>query len=192
MQYKKRLPNISLDSAWSPNVQYLLQYIMGTAVEWLIQEERICAWWLINHFPWGIIAEIGMRLQWAAMNIKDTWQVRLCYKRASSRFENGNCDHKKDSFILENTVDFIDLRRLLAGLMVSRKPLNISMVLKRTLEIFNGFWGDHHHWMFFGNLTIATNGFSMVFGIATIAFNGFRWFWTIGQMMRWFRWIAMV
>ena len=24
------------------------------------------------------------------------------------------------------------------------------MVLKRPLQIFNGFWGDHHHWMFFG------------------------------------------
>jgi len=46
--------------------------------------------------------------------------------------------------------------------------------------------------MFFGGLTIAINGFSMVFGLATIAFNGFRWFWTIGQTMRWFRWIATV
>ena len=46
--------------------------------------------------------------------------------------------------------------------------------------------------MFFGSLTIAINGFSMVFGLATIASNGFRWFWTIGQTMRWFRWIAMV
>ena len=66
------------------------------------------------------------------------------------------------------------------------------MVLKRPLEIFNGFGGDHHHWMVFGGLTIAINGFSMVFGFATIAFNGFRWFWTIGQMMRWFRWIVVV
>ena len=46
--------------------------------------------------------------------------------------------------------------------------------------------------MFFGDLTIAINGFSMVFGLATIAFNGFRWFWTIGQTMRWFRWIVVV
>jgi hypothetical protein len=46
--------------------------------------------------------------------------------------------------------------------------------------------------MFFGGLTIAINGFSMVFGLATIAFNGFRWFWTIGQTMRWFRWIVVV
>ena len=41
--------------------------------------------------------------------------------------------------------------------------------------------------MFFGGLT---NGFSMVFDLATIAFNGFRWFRTIGQTMRWFRWIV--
>ena len=126
------------------------------------------------------------------MNIKDDWQVRLCYKRASSRFENGNCDHKKDPFVLQNTVNLIHLRRPLTSSIVSRKPLNVSMVLKRPLEIFNGFWGDHHHWMFFCSLTIAINGFSMVFGLATIAFNGFRWFWTIGQTMRWFRWIVVV
>ena len=36
--------------------------------------------------------------------------------------------------------------------------------------------------MFFGGLTIAINGFSMVFYFATIAFNGFRWFRTIGQV----------
>ena len=66
------------------------------------------------------------------------------------------------------------------------------MVLKRPLQISNGFWGDHHHWMFFGCLTIAINGFSMVFDFSTIAFNGFRWFWTIGQTMRWFQWIVVV
>ena len=59
------------------------------------------------------------------------------------------------------------------------------MVLKQPLQIVNGFWGDHHHWMFFGGLTIATNDFSMVFDFSTIAFNGFRWFRTIGQTMRW-------
>ena len=30
------------------------------------------------------------------------------------------------------------------------------------------------------------------FYVATIAFNGFRWFQTIGQTMRWFRWIVVV
>jgi len=30
------------------------------------------------------------------------------------------------------------------------------------------------------------------FDVATIAFNGFRWFQTIGQTMRWFRWIVVV
>jgi len=70
------------------------------------------------------------------MNIKDDWQVRLCYKRASSRFENGNCDHKKDPFFLENTGDLIDLT---FEETIGRKPLNISMVLKTPLEIFNGF-----------------------------------------------------
>jgi len=84
------------------------------------------------------------------------------------------------------------LRRPLTCSIVSWKPLNVSMVSKRPLEIFNGFWGNHHHWMFFCSLTIAINGFSMVVGLATIAFNGFRWFCTIGQTMRWFRCIAMV
>ena len=46
--------------------------------------------------------------------------------------------------------------------------------------------------MFFGGLTIAINGFSMVFDFSTIAFNGFRWFRTIGPTMRWFRWIVVV
>ena len=45
---------------------------------------------------------------------------------------------------------------------------------------------------FLGGLTIAINGFTMVFDVATIAFNGFRWFPTIGQTMRWFRWIVVV
>ena len=60
--------------------------------------------------------------------------------------------------------------------MVFRKPMNIAIVLKRPMENSNGFWGEHRHWMFFGGLTIAFNGFSMVFGLASIAFNGFRWF----------------
>ena len=45
---------------------------------------------------------------------------------------------------------------------------------------------------FLGGLTIAIDGFTMVFDVATIAFNGFRWFQTIGQTMRWFRWIVVV
>ena len=47
------------------------------------------------------------------------------------------------------------------------------MVLKQPLQIFNSFWGDHHHWMFFGGLTIATNGFSMVF---LFCYHHFQWF----------------
>ena len=39
------------------------------------------------------------------------------------------------------------------------------MVSKQPLQILNGFWGDHHHWMFFGGLTIAINGFSIFFFI---------------------------
>ena len=46
--------------------------------------------------------------------------------------------------------------------------------------------------MFLGGLTIAINGFTMVFDVTTIAFNGFLWFRTIGQTMRWFRWIVVV
>ena len=94
------------------------------------------------------------------------------------KIENCNCDDRKVPF----TANFNDLRR----------PLTSSMIFRRPLEIFNGFWEDHHHWMFFGGLTIAINGFSMVFDLATIAFNGFRWLWTIGQTMRWFRWIVVV
>ena len=47
------------------------------------------------------------------------------------------------------------------------------MVLKRPLQIFNGFWGDHHHWMFLGGLTIAINGFTMVFWCC---YHRFQWF----------------
>ena len=47
------------------------------------------------------------------------------------------------------------------------------MVLKRPLQIFNGFWGDHHHWMFLGSLTIAINGFTMVFWCC---YHRFQWF----------------
>ena len=47
------------------------------------------------------------------------------------------------------------------------------MVLKRPLQISNGFWGDHHHWMFFGGLTIAINGFSMFF---LFCYHRFQWF----------------
>ena len=51
------------------------------------------------------------------------------------KIENGNCDHKKVPFFLDNTVNFIDLKRPLTSSMVFRKPWNISMVLKRPLEI---------------------------------------------------------
>ena len=47
------------------------------------------------------------------------------------------------------------------------------MVFKRPLQIFNGFWGDHHHWMFLGSLTIAINGFTMVFWCC---YHRFQWF----------------
>ena len=65
------------------------------------------------------------------MNIKDDWQVRLCYKRASSRFENGNCDHKKDPFFLENTVDLIDL--------TFEETIGRFNGFQETIEHFNGF-----------------------------------------------------
>ena len=128
------------------------------------------------------------------MNIKDDWKVRLGYKRASSRFENGNCDHKKDSFFLENTMDLIDL--------TFEETIGRFNGFQETIEHLNGFEVTigNFQWFLrrpsplnvFCSLTIAINGFSMVFGLGTIAFNGFRWFWTIGQTMRWFRWIAMV
>jgi len=45
---------------------------------------------------------------------------------------------------------------------------------------------------FLGGLTIAIMVLRWFFDVATIAFNGFRWFRTIGQTMRWFRWIVVV
>ena len=70
--------------------------IMGTAVELLIPEERIqqCgkdAWWLVNHFPWGISRvwfATAMRCnEYQGQVVLDNWQwqVRLYYKMASSR-----------------------------------------------------------------------------------------------------------
>ena len=50
---------------------------------------------------------------------------------------------------------------------------DLLYVLKRPLQIFNGFWGDHHHWMFLGGLTIAINGFTMVFWCC---YHRFWWF----------------
>ena len=50
---------------------------------------------------------------------------------------------------------------------------DLLYVLKRPLQIFNGFWGDHHHWMFLGGLTIAINGFTMVFWCC---YHRFQWF----------------
>ena len=81
----------------------------------------------------GLEANNVLRLQCTAMNIKDDWQwqVRL--------YNKINCDCKEVSFLLKNTVSFIDLRRPLTSSMVFRRPLKISMVLKRPLEIFNGF-----------------------------------------------------
>ena len=68
------------------------------------------------------------------------------------------------------------LMRQLTFLMILKRPLKISMVLKRPLNFFNGFGGEYHHWMFFGTLTIANNGFSMVFGSPNY----------------WFQWFSMV
>ena len=45
--------------------------------------------------------------------------------------------------------------------------------MKRPLKIFNGFGGRHYHWMFFGTLAIANDGFSMVFGSPN---HWFQWF----------------
>ena len=56
------------------------------------------------------------------------------------------------------------------------EPLNISMVLKRPLKICNGFWRKHHHWMFFGSLTIANNVFQWILVLLpslSMVFNDF-------------------
>ena len=52
------------------------------------------------------------------------------------KIQNGNCNHRKVPFLIETIVNLNDLTR---PLMVFRRPLKMSMVLKRLLEIFNGF-----------------------------------------------------
>ena len=47
--------------------------------------------------------------------------------------------------------------------MVFRKPLNFSMFLKLPLHIFNGFWGDHHHWFFLAVWPLPSMVFQWVF-----------------------------
>ena len=50
------------------------------------------------------------------------------------------------------------------------------MVLKRPLQIFNGFWGDHHHWMFFGWSDhchqLFYDGFLMLLPSLSMVFDG--------------------
>ena len=50
------------------------------------------------------------------------------------------------------------------------------MVLKRPLQIFNGFWGDHHHWMFFGRSDHCHqwfyDGFLMLLPSLSMVFDG--------------------
>ena len=88
----------------------------------------------------------------------------------------GNCNHQQCQFSIENIKNFNDFEETLINLMILKWPLKISMVLKRPLNFFNGFGGQYHHWMFFGTLTIANNGFSMVFGSPNY----------------WFQWFSMV
>ena len=147
-------------------------------------------WWQWSTMVWRLTMVCNFSARQWILGTTGTGKWTLLQK-SIIKIENG-CDHKKVSFFLETTVNFIDLRRQLTSSMVFRKALNVSMVLKRPLEIFNGFWGDYHHWMFFWQSGHCHHGFSMVFGLTTIAFNGFRWFWTVGQTMRWFRWIVMV
>ena len=82
------------------------------------------------------------------MNIKDDWQVRLCYKRASSRFENGNCDHKKDPFFLENNVDLI--------VLTFKETIGRFNGFQETIEHFNGFEETigNFQWFFEATITI--------------------------------------
>ena len=48
--------------------------------------------------------------------------------------------------------------------------------LKRPLQIFNGFWGDHHHWMFFGRSDHCHqwfyDGFLMLLPSLSMVFDG--------------------
>jgi len=93
------------------------------------------------------------------MNIKDDWQVRLCYKRASSRFENGNCDHKKDPFFLENTVDLIDL--------------TFEETIGRFNEHFNGFEETIGNFQWFLRRPSPLNVFLAIWPLPPMVFQWF-------------------
>ena len=77
------------------------------------------------------------------------------------------------SFLKKTLKISMTLKRPLKISVILKRPLKISMVLKRPLKISMVFWGHHHHWMFFGTLTIDINGFSMVFGSPN---HWFQWF----------------
>ena len=47
-----------------------------------------------------------------------TGKLDFFLQKSINKIENGNCDHKKVPFFLENTENFIDLRRLLTSSMV--------------------------------------------------------------------------
>ena len=53
---------------------------------------------------------------------------------------------------------------------------DLLYVLKRPLQIFNGFWGDHHHWMFFGRSDHCHqwfyDGFLMLLPSLSMVFDG--------------------
>ena len=102
-------------------------------------------------FAWFVIAMRGSEYQVRLAVASST----LLQKRIV-KIENGNSNHKKVPCFLETTVNVIDCQ-------VQWFLGTIEHFNGWPLEIFNRFWGDHHHWMFLGGLTIAINGFSMVF-----------------------------
>ena len=105
-------------------------------------------------------------------------------------WQNMFSQHRRENHCSNNnlTNNFSFLYRILTISII----LAHLKILKRPLKIFNGFGGHHYHWIFFGPLTIANDGFQWFLGRPTIGFNGFRWSRTIGQTMEWFQWIEQV
>ena len=60
------------------------------------------------------------------------------------------------------------------------------MVLNQPLQIFNGFWRDHHHWMFFGGLTIVDRPTQLIC-ISDLYLLSWRWrpLWSGGTLYQW-------
>ena len=57
----------------------------------------------------------------------------------------GNCDHQQFQFSIENIENFNDFEEAIDKSIDFEETIIFLMVLKRPLEIVNGFGGHHHH-----------------------------------------------